>query len=80
MSEKQGEQAIYQIKVKGILGEHWSDWFNGLTITSHSNKCTLLTGPIHDQAALHGLLIKIRDMGLTILSIERMDRTSMNNC
>ena len=70
MSEKKEEQAIYQIKVKGILDEGWSDWFDGLTITPHSHEYTLLSGPIRDQAALHGLLNKIRDMGLPLLSVE----------
>lgn len=72
MSENNDERAIYQIKVKGILDEQWSDWFDNLTITPHSDCDTLLTGPIRDQAALHGLLNKIRDMGLTLLSVKRV--------
>jgi hypothetical protein len=75
---KKGEQAIYQIKVKGILDEQWTDWFNGLTITSHSTECTLLTCPIRDQAALHGLLNKIRDIGLPLLSVKRVHTTSLD--
>ena len=83
MSERncveKGEQAIYQIKVKGILDEQWSDWFNGLTITSHSDEFTLLTGLIRDQAALHGLLNKIRDLGLPLLSVKRVYTTASDH-
>ena len=64
------EQTIYQIKLKGTLDEQWSHWFNGLTISSPSAGCTLLTGPIRDQAALHGLLNKIRDLGIPLISVE----------
>ena len=73
------EQAIYQIEVKGNLDQKWSDWFDGFTITPqaedkrHLNDATLLTGPVADQAALHGLLVKIRDLGLPLLSVERLE-------
>lgn len=70
----------FQIKLKGILNEQLSHLFDGLTIRSHSAECTLLTGSIRDQAALHGLLNKIRDMGIPLISVEIIDRTSMNNC
>ena len=80
MSGKKGEQAIYQIKVKGILDEQWSHWFDGLTITTYSTKCTLLTGVIRDQAALHGLLNKIRDMGIPLLSIKRVKPSIVEEC
>ena len=73
------EQAIYQIKLKGMLDEQWSHWFDGLTITSHYAGCTLLTGMIRDQAALHDLLNKIRDMGIPLISVEIIDSTS-NDC
>jgi hypothetical protein len=79
MSEKncieKGQQAIYQIKVKGVLDEHWSGWFNGMTITTHSTGCTLITGPIRDQAALHGLLACIRDLGLPLLLVKQINAT-----
>lgn len=78
MSENNYEQAIYQIKVKGILDEQWSNWFDGLTISSYSNEDTLLTGPVRDQAALHGLLNKIRDLGIPLLSVKRIGTTSLN--
>ncbi|HYI24647.1 MAG TPA: hypothetical protein VD767_04485 [Thermomicrobiales bacterium] len=64
---------IYQIRVKGHLGPRWSDWFEDLTITPEENGDTLLTGPVVDQAALHGLLRKVRDLGLPLLSIIRIE-------
>jgi hypothetical protein len=73
VSENNDEQVIYQIKVKGILDEQWSDWFDGMTVKPHSHEDTTLTGLIRDQAALHGLLSKIRDLGLTLLSVRRID-------
>ncbi len=65
------EQNIYQIRVQGILDERWSDWFDRLTIIPQVNGETLLTGVVVDQSALYGLLNKMRDMGLTLLSINR---------
>lgn len=62
----------YQIKVEGHLNPTWSEWFEDLTLTSDPDGSTALTGAVVDQAALHGLLIKIRDLGLTIISVERM--------
>ena len=66
-------QAVYQIRVKGNLDQKWSDWFDGLTITPQVDDETLLTGPVADQAALHGLLAKIRDLGLPLLSVKRVE-------
>jgi hypothetical protein len=63
------ETAGYQIRVKGHLGPQWSDWFEGLAITLEEDGDTLLTGPVIDQAALHGLLRKVRDLGLTLVSV-----------
>jgi hypothetical protein len=60
---------VYQIRIEGHLGQHWSDWFGGLTITLEDNGETLLTGPVVDQAALHGLLKKVRDLGMPLLSV-----------
>ena len=54
----------YQIKVRGHLDEHWSEWFDDLAVTYDERDDTLLTGPVVDQAALHGLLIKVRDLGV----------------
>ena len=58
---------IYQIRIKGHLGRQWTDWFGGLTITLEEGD-TLLTGPVVDQAALHGLLRKVRDLGIPLIS------------
>ncbi len=60
---------FYQIRIKGHLGCLWVDWFEGLTITLEENGDTLLTGPVIDQSALHGLLRKVRDLGLPLLSV-----------
>jgi hypothetical protein len=59
----------YQIKIKGHLDGHWSAWFDGLTISNEENGEAVLYGPLPDQAALHGVLIKIRDLGLPLLAI-----------
>ena len=60
---------IYEIRIKGHLGHQWTDWFGGLTITLEENGDTLLTGPVVDQAALHGLLKKVRDLGMPLISV-----------
>ena len=59
----------YQIRIKGHLACQWTDWFEGLTITLEENGETVLTGPVADQAALHGILRKTRDLGLPLLSV-----------
>jgi hypothetical protein len=64
---------VYQIRLRGQLGQLWSDWFEGLAITWDDNGDTLLTGRVADQSALHGLLRKIRDLGVTLVSINRLD-------
>lgn len=64
-----GQPTIYQIRIKGYLGREWTDWFDGLTITALENGETLLTGAVVDQAALYGLLRKVRDVGLPLLSV-----------
>jgi len=61
--------AIYRIRIHGHLDNQWTDWFEGLTITLEEDGNTLLAGQVIDQAALHGLLKKIRDLGLTLISI-----------
>ena len=63
----------YRITIKGHLDSEWSDWFDGLTITMVGDGETILTGPIVDQTALHGVLIKIRDLGLPLLSLTRIE-------
>jgi hypothetical protein len=64
---------VYQIRIKGHLGRQWSDWFEGLAITLEDNGETLLTGPVIDQAALHGLLKKVRDLGMPLISAMCVD-------
>ncbi|MEO5953971.1 MAG: hypothetical protein ABIQ44_16030, partial [Chloroflexia bacterium] len=59
----------YQIRIKGHLGSQWADWFGNLTIVLEDNGDTVLVGPIIDQAALHGLLRKVRDLGMPLLSV-----------
>ena len=60
----------YRIRVKGHLDDRWSEWFGGLVIHLQEDGTTLLVGPIVDQAALHGVIIRIRDLGLTLLSVK----------
>lgn len=69
---------IYKIKIKGILDKKWSDWFDEFSITYYKEKETILMGPIPDQGALHGLLAKIRDLGLPIISVERISQENRN--
>jgi hypothetical protein len=64
-----GQTGFYQIRIQGHLGLQWTDWFEGLSITLENNGDTLLTGPVIDQAALHGLLKKVRDLGMPLISV-----------
>ena len=64
-----GQPMVYQIRIKGHLGRQWTNWFGGLTITALDNGETLLTGSVVDQAALHGLLKKVRDLGMPLVSV-----------
>jgi hypothetical protein len=67
MANKHDQPMVYQIRVKGHLGRQWTDWFEGMTITLEEGD-TLLTSPVVDQAALHGLLRKVRDLGIPLIS------------
>ena len=81
MESEHVRHEVYQIVVKGHLDSEWSDWFDGLTITLVDNGETILSGPVVDQTALHGVLIKIRDLGLPLLSLTRTEtgRESKSN-
>jgi hypothetical protein len=68
-----GQPGVYQVRIKGHLGPQWTDWFEGLSITLQANGDTLLTGLVIDQAALHGLLRKVRDLGMPLLSVNRVE-------
>jgi hypothetical protein len=63
---------VYQIRLKGHLSHKWTEWFEGLTITLEEDGNTLLTGPVVDQSALFGLLKKVRDLGIPLLSVNRI--------
>ena len=63
---------VYQIRVKGHLGSQWTEWFGGLTVTLEDDGETLLSGPVVDQAALHGVLRKVRDLGIPLVSVIRI--------
>ncbi len=64
--------AVYQIRVKGNLENKWSEWFDGFSITPQTNAETVLIGVVADQAALHGLLAKVRDLGLPLIEVKRL--------
>ena len=64
---------VYHIRLKGHLGPQWKAWFGGVTITLEDNGNTLLSSPVVDQAALHGLLKKVRDVGIPLISVSRVD-------
>ena len=64
-----GQPTIYEIRIDGHLDREWSDWFEGLAVTLAEDGTTLLSGPVADQAALHGLLKKVRDLGAPLISV-----------
>ena len=72
-SNEKAESLIYQIRIKGHLDRKWADWFSGLSITSLASGETLLTGPVLDQAMLHSLLRKVRDVGLPLVAVMRVE-------
>lgn len=72
MANKLDQPMVYQIRIEGHLGPQWADWFGGMTITLEENGDTLLTGLVVDQAALHGLLRKVRDLGMPLISAIRV--------
>ena len=64
------QPSVFQIRIKGHLGHQWTDWFDGMAITLEDDGNTLLTGPVADQATLHGLIKKVRDLGMPLVSID----------
>ncbi len=72
-SPREVEPASYRLRVNGHLDDHWSAWFDGLILSRQNDGTTSLSGCIHDQSALHGLLTKVRDLGLVLVSVERID-------
>lgn len=64
---------MYEVRIKGRLSKRWDDWFDHMTVTSDSNGETTLTGTVVDQAALHGILTRIRDLGLQLLSVTKIE-------
>ena len=64
---------MYEFQVKGLLNKRWSDWFGGLTIRHQDDGTTVLVGPVVDQAALYGVMVRIRDLGLPLLSVNAVD-------
>jgi hypothetical protein len=71
--EKHNQHPCYAIRIKGQLDDKWADWFDGLSITLEEDGNTLLTGPVIDQAALHGMLKKVRDLGMPLVSVNRVE-------
>ncbi len=63
----------YEFRIKGHLGSRWTTWFDGMTLTTRSDGTTVIEGPVVDQAALHGVLSKLRDLGLPLLSVTQLD-------
>jgi hypothetical protein len=76
--EDRNEPELYEIRIRGHLDDRWADWFEGLTITREAGGETRLSGPVADQAALHGLLRKVRDLGLPLLSVAQIGPEKSN--
>jgi hypothetical protein len=74
-ADSPGAPMIYQIRLKGHLGRQWTEWFGGLAVTLEDNGDTLLTGLVADQPALHGLLRKVRDVGMPLVSVRPIHST-----
>jgi hypothetical protein len=70
-----GTKVCYEIRVKGHIGDSWSSWFEGMTIRHEAGGETVLSGPLADEAALHGVLARIRDLGLPLVEMKRREQT-----
>jgi hypothetical protein len=68
---RSGSLAHYEISIEGVLDEHWTSWFEGFQVTSEG-KQTIISGPVTDQPAVHGVLVKVRDLGLCLISVRRL--------
>jgi hypothetical protein len=68
-----GQLMVYQVRIRGHLGQQWTDWFDGLTITLEEDGNTLLSGAVIDQSALHGILKRVRDLGMPLVSVNSVD-------
>ena len=77
-TEDHHEPGLYEIRLKGHLDDRWADRFEGLSLTHESDGTTILSGPVVDQAALHGLLRKVRDLGLPLISVIQVDPKQAN--
>ncbi len=73
-----GRPEVYQVRIGGRLGPRWEGWFEGMIVSQETNGETLLTGPVVDQAALHGVLTRIRDLGLPLISIMRIEPRALD--
>jgi hypothetical protein len=73
-----GKQEHYEIRLRGHVDEHWSEWFDNLAITHDEDDNTILAGPVADQSALHGLLKKVHDLGLRLISVTEVEANSSN--
>jgi hypothetical protein len=80
LPEYRSESGLYEIRLKGHLDDRWAKWFEGMTITLEENGDTLLTGPVVDQAALHGLLKKVRDLGMPLVSVCPLEHGPTTTC
>lgn len=67
---------LYEIRVKGHLDQHWSAWFDGMTVNNDASGDTVISGPLVDQAALHSLLVKVFNLNLTLVSVLRMETSA----
>ena len=73
-TDRHDEPTLYEIRIKGYLDDRWAEWFDGLSLTLDGDGTTVLFGPVVDQAALHGVLRKVRDLALPLISVIRVDR------